>query len=129
MTDFVYWLLREYGELGISSIVKDSRINPVSGMEELDVEEKEIERVVLLPITFSSAYAANMRNSDFNYGNWFAQGGSIILIDAHVCEDLDKLIGSDLTVAGHTFRVEDAQDIRDEGIYELKVKNLAFRKE
>ncbi len=117
MSDFIYWLLREYGEYGIITHINSTTLDLETGMETLDQEEHE-EKMALLPVSFISTYSKQVRSSA-DYGNLYAQGNSIVVLQTPSFEiHVDDVV----TVGTLTFKVIELTPYPLEDAYELVVR-------
>lgn len=120
MKDFIYWLLREYGELGTVTCNLGVSIDFESEDEAVQVSQEEhTEKMVLLPVTLVRTYSQQMRSSS-DYGNLYAQGNSLIVLERPSYEIRED---DEVTLSGFTFKVVDVKHLLPENIMELVVRS------
>lgn len=118
MTDYLYWLLREYGEYGVIRHVVSTDLDTETG-EETVAEDRHELKMVPLPISVVTMYAQQMRSAS-NYGSLYAQGNSVIALPVPEFEvHQDDIV----EVMGFTFRVVDLNHLHKEGVLEMIVKS------
>lgn len=117
MTDYLYWLLREYGEIGVVRHILSTTLDPETGLETVAEEKHEV-KMVLLPVSVITAYSSQIRSGS-DYGNLYAQGNSVIALPVPEFEvHHDDII----EMMGFTFRVLEMNHLHHEGVLELIVK-------
>jgi len=117
MTDYIYWLLREYGEYGTITHLIGTSLNLETGLEIVNEDKHEV-KMVLLPVSLLTAYAQQVRSSS-DYGNYFAQGNSLIALptpgfEVHQDDIIDMM--------GFKFRILDINHLHKHHILELVVR-------
>jgi len=117
MSDFIYWLLREYGDYGSITHINATTLDLETGLETLDQEVYE-EKMALLPVSLVSTYSQQMRSSS-DYGNLYAQGNSIAVLRTPTFEiHVDDVV----TIGDLTFKIIEKTPYPFEDAYELVVR-------
>jgi len=117
MTDYIYWLLREYGDFGTIKHIISTSLNLETGLETVNQEEHTV-KMVLLPVSLLTAYAQQVRSGS-DYGGFFAQGNSLIALPTPGFEvHQDDII----EMMDFKFRILDINQLHKHHILELVVR-------
>lgn len=117
MSDFMYWLLREYGDYGEITHINSTALDLETGLETLDQEVHE-EKMALLPVSLISTYSLQMRSSS-DYGNLYAQGNSIVVLST---PDFEIHIDDVVSINNLVFKIIEKTPYPIEDAYELVVR-------
>lgn len=117
MTDFIYWLMREYGKYGTITHLISTTLDSDTGDETVNQEVHEI-KMVLLPVSIITTYAQQMRSGS-DYGSLYAQGNSVIAVQVPEFEiHQDDIVD----ILGFKLKIVDLNHLHHENVLELIVR-------
>jgi len=89
-----------------------STVNVLTGSPHLELLTYDVQRGVMLPVELMQDHVSKMRDSDYNYGDIFAKGQSIVLVEKKdLLSDYQLAFGDYLIIEERQFKILKINDL------------------